>query len=34
LQVVGRFRDDPELLRVGALLEVSQDLLSRRLGQS
>ncbi|MGY4290505.1 aspartyl-tRNA(Asn)/glutamyl-tRNA(Gln) amidotransferase subunit A [Bradyrhizobium sp. LM2.7] len=30
LQLVGRFRDDAELLRVSALFEASHDLLSRR----
>ncbi|OKO78398.1 amidase [Bradyrhizobium sp. AS23.2] len=32
LQLVGRFRSDAELLRVSALFEASQDLLSRRPG--
>ncbi|MCP3467777.1 amidase [Bradyrhizobium sp. CCGUVB23] len=32
LQLVGRFRDDAELLRVSALFEASHDLLSRRPG--
>jgi len=32
LQLVGRFRADAELLRVSALFEASQDLLSRRPG--
>jgi aspartyl-tRNA(Asn)/glutamyl-tRNA(Gln) amidotransferase subunit A len=29
LQLVGRFRGDVELLRVAALFEASQDILSR-----
>lgn len=33
LQLVGRFRDDAELLRVSALFEASQDLLSRWPGR-